>query len=553
MVTWSNLSSLGSELEAITEQDIPLSEAMVQITTHQLEQAIYFERALRTGEEMVASQVEEAHFKHAVHEFEKLTHQVDKELHEAGILVADAIVNAHSLLDEAEFKHVEEIIKDVEIKHAVYEKEVLQVFAMLAQGNVHGAHEQVQTIEEHEDELDNELKDIIAEIGQFTQASSIKAVEHEKGAVVFLLVMAVVSFALGAIASVWIIRSMLRQLGTEAVEVRQLAERIAQGDLTLDISTVDSRKKVGIYGSMIAMQERMVEVVRQIQFNSSQITAAAAEVSGTAGSLSQAASEQAASVEEVSASVEQMGASISQNSENAQTTEDVASQSAASAAEGGEAVNGTVKAMKDIAEKISIVEEIAYQTNMLALNAAIEAARAGEHGKGFAVVAAEVRKLAERSQLAASEISTLAGDSVKVAEKAGSLLQVMVPDITRTAELVQEISAASEEQSSGVGQINSAMQQLDKVTQQNAAGSEQLAATAETMQTQAANMQRVVAFFQLSKVAADMDAYGSAVLPSAESQAVGAAGAMGSGAEGNVGSVSNKEGSEVDSSKFGRF
>jgi methyl-accepting chemotaxis protein len=161
-------------------------------------------------------------------------------------------------------------------------------------------------------------------------------------------------------------------------------------------------------------------------------------------------------------------------------------------------VDETVKAMMQIADKISIIEDIAYQTNMLALNAAIEAARAGEHGKGFAVVAAEVRKLAERSQIAASEISTLTGDSVKVAEKAGKLLEKMVPDIQKTAELVQEITAASEEQSSGVGQINSAMQQLDKVTQQNAAGSEELAATAEEMQAQSENLTQVVSFFRLA-------------------------------------------------------
>lgn len=204
-------------------------------------------------------------------------------------------------------------------------------------------------------------------------------------------------------------------------------------------------------------------------------------------------------VEQTSSSIEQMEASISQNSKNAQTTDKIANESTSAAKEGGEAVSGAVEAMMQIAEKISIIEDIAYQTNMLALNAAIEAACAGDHGKGFAVVAAEVRKLAERSQIAASEISGLTGSSVKVAEKAGMLLEKMVSDITRTAELIQEISAASDEQSSGVGQITSAMQQLDKVTQQNATGSEQLAATAEEMQAQSTNLQQVVSFFQLKK------------------------------------------------------
>ncbi|MCP4490638.1 MAG: hypothetical protein GY820_25500, partial [Gammaproteobacteria bacterium] len=186
---------------------------------------------------------------------------------------------------------------------------------------------------------------------------------------------------------------------------------------------------------------------------------------------------------------------ITQNSENSRITDSIATESSNAAKQGGESVIQTVQAMKDIAEKITIIEDIAYQTNMLALNAAIEAARAGEHGKGFAVVATEVRKLAERSQVAASEISDLTGDSVKVAERAGGLLEKMVPDIAKTAELVQEISAASEEQAGGAGQINGAMQQLDQVTQQNAAASEQLAATAQEMRGQSQALLEMISFF----------------------------------------------------------
>lgn len=307
-------------------------------------------------------------------------------------------------------------------------------------------------------------------------------------------------FAIAFITAVAIffVRSVMQKLGADPKEVQVLAEAIAKGDLTMDLRAKNGNKAVGIYAAMIAMQQKLIEIVEKIQTNSAQISSASEQVSDTASSFSQATSEQAASVQQTSASVEQMGASISQNSDNAQTTDHIASESATAASEGGRAVNETVAAMKQIAAKITIIEDIAYQTNMLALNAAIEAARAGEHGKGFAVVAAEVRKLAERSQVAASEIGTLTDDSVNVAEKAGRLLEKMVPDIQRTAELVQEISAASEEQSSGVGQINSAMQQLDKVTQQNAAGSEQLAATAEQMQGQAENLQQVVNFFELT-------------------------------------------------------
>ena len=280
-------------------------------------------------------------------------------------------------------------------------------------------------------------------------------------------------------------------------DISRVVQALARGDLT-DSIQADYK---GLFGQLKNdvndTMERLSAVMVDVKTNSSAIASASEEVSGTAESLSQGASEQAASVEETSASIEQMGASINQNSENSRTTDGIATESSTAAIEGGESVVETVQAMKDIAEKISIIEDIAYQTNMLALNAAIEAARAGEHGKGFAVVAAEVRKLAERSQVAASEISELTGDSVKVAEKAGGLLEKMVPDIARTAELVQEITAASEEQAGGVGQITGAMQQLDQVTQQNAAASEELAATAQEMRTQSQSLLEIISFFKL--------------------------------------------------------
>jgi methyl-accepting chemotaxis protein len=213
--------------------------------------------------------------------------------------------------------------------------------------------------------------------------------------------------------------------------------------------------------------------------------------------MSQGATEQAAAAEEASSSMEQMSSNIRQNADNAMQTEKIAVKSADGARQGGTAVNETVHAMKEIANKISIIEEIARQTNLLALNAAIEAARAGEHGKGFAVVASEVRKLAERSQKAAAEISELSASSVEVAERAGALLGQMVPDIQKTAELVQEINAASREQDLGAGQINKAIQQLDQVIQQNASSSEEMASTAEELSSQAEQLQSAIAFFRV--------------------------------------------------------
>jgi methyl-accepting chemotaxis protein-1 (serine sensor receptor) len=243
--------------------------------------------------------------------------------------------------------------------------------------------------------------------------------------------------------------------------------------------------------------DRLAQTIVEVTEAAQSLSAAAEQVSATAQLLSQSSSEQAAGVEETSASIEQMTASISQNTENAKVTDGMASKAAREATEGGAAVKATVTAMKQIAGKIGIIDDIAYQTNLLALNAAIEAARAGEHGKGFAVVAAEVRKLAERSQIAAQEIGQLAGSSVEMAEKAGKLLDEMVPNIKKTSDLVQEITAASEEQSSGVGQINSAVGQLSQTTQQNASSSEELAATAEEMSGQAEKLQQTMAFFKV--------------------------------------------------------
>jgi methyl-accepting chemotaxis protein len=298
--------------------------------------------------------------------------------------------------------------------------------------------------------------------------------------------------------------SLLAAVGSTVHQLRQVVDEIgrvmgglAKGDLTQTIDGDYKGSFAQIKVHVNATVAQLSQVVTEVNASAEALAGASEEVSATAQSLSQASSEQAAGVEETSASMEQMTASISQNTENAKVTDSMATQAAREAAEGGEAVKQTVVAMKQIAQKINIIDDIAYQTNLLALNAAIEAARAGEHGKGFAVVAAEVRKLAERSQVAAQEIGTVATSSVELAERAGALLDRMVPNIKKTSDLVQEITAASEEQSSGVGQINAAVTQLSQTTQQNASSSEELAATSEEMSSQAEQLQHTMAFFKL--------------------------------------------------------
>jgi len=294
----------------------------------------------------------------------------------------------------------------------------------------------------------------------------------------------------------FIMRNLLRQLGGEPSYAASVITRVAHGDLAVEVVTRDGDKD-SMLVAMKGMVEKLSQVVAEVNGSAESLAGASEEVSATAQSLSQASSEQAAGVEETSASIEEMTSSIGQNTENAKVTDAMATKAANEATEGGEAVKATVAAMKQIAQKIGIIDDIAYQTNLLALNAAIEAARAGEHGKGFAVVAAEVRKLAERSQVAAQEIGTVASSSVELAEKAGRLLDEMVPNIKKTSNLVQEISAASAEQSSGVNQINAAVSQLSHTTQHTASSSEQLAATAEEMSSKAEQLQQAMSFFKL--------------------------------------------------------
>jgi len=281
-------------------------------------------------------------------------------------------------------------------------------------------------------------------------------------------------------------------------DVKRVMAAVEQGDLTQSVQA----DYQGDFGALVTSVNNTVaklsQTIAHVSSASDELANAATQVSATSQSLSQATSEQAASVEETSSAVEQMSASISQNSDNAKTTDGIARKSSDDALAGGEAVKSTVVAMKAIADKIGIIDDIAYRTDLLALNAAIEAARAGEHGKGFAVVAAEVRKLAERSQIAAQEIGELAANSVATAESAGSLLETMLPSIRKTADLVREIAAASEEQSTGAGQITVAMGQLNSVTQQNASLSEELAATAEEMGAQAENLKDLMSQFAVA-------------------------------------------------------
>jgi methyl-accepting chemotaxis protein len=338
-------------------------------------------------------------------------------------------------------------------------------------------------------------------------ASVRKAVEEEKAeasgtyahARNMLLGASALVLLIGVAAAAWMAFSIGRGL-SRAVS---MAGAVAEGDLTHNLEVGSNDEIADLAGALNRMVERLKKIVGETLGASANVSSGSQELSAGAQEMSAGASEQASSAQAASASMEEMAANIKQNADNAAQTQRIARQSSQDAQTSGEAVNRAVGAMQTIAQKIGIVQEIARQTDLLALNAAVEAARAGEHGRGFAVVASEVRKLAERSQMAAAEIGSLSGETMKVAQDAGEMLTKLVPDIKKTAELVEEISAACREQDVGADQMNQAIQQLDKVIQQNAAAAEEIASTAEELSGQAETLQSAISFFKTGEEGAD--------------------------------------------------
>ncbi|MEO5354970.1 MAG: methyl-accepting chemotaxis protein [Magnetococcus sp. XQGC-1] len=343
--------------------------------------------------------------------------------------------------------------------------------------------------------LRSALEPLRQEQSDEAQAALVQVVKTTEALVRLLWIVGVLVVALGIVCALLITRSITRPLQSCV----GLLDRLSQGDLTIR-HDAQRRDELGqLLTGLTATADKLREVINEVANASEQVSTGSNEISDAAQTLAHGASTQAASIEETSAAMEEMTANIQQNSDNANVTQEIAQKAAKDAKEGGTAVGEAVRAMKEIASRIGIIEEIARQTNLLALNAAIEAARAGEHGKGFAVVAAEVRKLAERSQTAAGEISHLSASSVDVAEKAGQIINTLVPDIQKTAEMILAINTSSQEQNQGAGQINGAIQQLDQVIQQNAGASEEMAATAEELSAQADIMRQSISFFHLGQ------------------------------------------------------
>ena len=385
---------------------------------------------------------------------------------------------------------VKSMIEDMD----VYEVGFTKVLNMIEQGKLGTPQEANQTITQYKDSI-HRLEAAASDLTNRHSEVLVPLVEQiAKTTTTTILSVSLMAIFVSILVTLLVSRGITKPLQ----EVVSVVETISSGDLTKSV-TVDRNDEIGrLLAAMARMAGKLNEMIGEVRMGAGSVSTAATQVASSASSVSQGTSEQAAAVEQVTSSMEEMNASITQNAENSRKMEQMARKGAQDATQSGQAVLEAVSAMKSIAEKIAVIEEIAYQTNMLALNAAIEAARAGEHGRGFAVVAGEVRSLAERCRTAAQEIGGLAASNVQIAERSGGLLNELVPAIQKTADLVQEVAATSGEQAAGVSQINRAIGQVGLVTQRNAAGAEELSSTAEELASQAEALQDMISFFRVS-------------------------------------------------------
>ncbi len=453
------VKGIGKEIKAIAEEDQPLTGIITEITTDQMQQSVLYERAFRYGETLAKGNTKAmTDIKQAEKKILDYSGIITQKIQDGLTLLANAIKNTDDSESRRIFEKASEQLKKVDKEHSDYVTAIQKTINFFYENKLSDAEGYVETVGKEEEQANQEADEFLKQIESFSDESILKAEHDEQSTLLWMSIICLGAVILGIFVCIVLLRNIRN-------------------------------------------------IVSTITMSSENVTAGSQELSTTAEEMAQGTTEQAAAAEQASSSMEEMAANIRQNAENSQQTQAIALKVAEEAVRSGEAVGDTVHAMKQIAEKISIIEEISRQTNMLALNAAIEAARAGEHGKGFAVVADAVRKLAERSQASAGEISNLSSTSVEIAENAGEMLNRIVPEIRKTAELIQEINAATNEQNSGAEQINDALIQLDQVIQQNSAGSEEMASTAEELASQAEQLKDAIRMLGNSKKVTSVDSF----------------------------------------------